>query len=85
QRPKKLAKKIKIKNKLKIGWDDLTVFFIKDLTGLNTQNIDGLHEESGLPADITVNLHGTNMETTCLDCGFTVPSDKIFDSLNLEQ
>jgi NAD-dependent deacetylase len=56
----------------------------KKLVGLITQNIDGLHEKSGLPNDLIINLHGTNLEITCLNCGFTVPSEEIFDSLNLE-
>ena len=55
------------------------------LTGLITQNIDGLHEKSGLPKEIIVNLHGTNLEVSCLDCGFTVPSEDVFDRLDLEQ
>ena len=55
------------------------------LAGLITQNIDGLHEKSGLPKDIIVNLHGTNLEVTCLDCGFTVPAQDVFDRLDLEQ
>ena len=55
------------------------------LAGLITQNIDGLHEKSGLPKEIIVNLHGTNLEVTCLDCGFTVPSQDVFDRLDLEQ
>jgi len=55
------------------------------LAGLLTQNIDGLHEKSGLPKGIIVNLHGTNLAVTCLDCGFTVPSEGVFDQLDLEQ
>ena len=79
-------------------WNDLSkatpneghMFFKKlyddcKLLGLITQNIDGLHEKSGLLNDIIVNLHGTNLEITCLDCGFTVPSKDIFDGLNLER
>ncbi len=79
-------------------WNDLSkatpnkghMFFKKicddgKLIGLITQNIDGLHEKSGLPKDLVVNLHGTNLEVTCLDCGFTVPSEGVFDSLDLER
>ena len=39
------------------------------LRGLITQNIDGLHEKSGLPSDVIVNLHGNTLEIICLDCG----------------
>ncbi|ODS32556.1 MAG: NAD-dependent protein deacetylase [Candidatus Scalindua rubra] len=79
-------------------WDDLSnastnkghMFFkhLYDegkLVGLITQNIDGLHEKSGLPKDIIVNLHGTNLEVVCLDCGFTISSEKVFDNLDLKQ
>jgi NAD-dependent deacetylase len=55
------------------------------LIGLVTQNIDGLHEKSGLPRDIIVNLHGTNLEVICLECGLIVPSEEVLDDLNLEQ
>ncbi len=55
------------------------------LAGLITQNIDGLHEKSGLAKDLIVNLHGTNLEVACIDCGFTVPSEDVFESLDLEQ
>jgi len=57
----------------------------RKLIGLITQNIDGLHEKSGLPKDIMVNLHGTNLEVICLECGFIVPSEEVLDNLNLEQ
>ena len=55
------------------------------LTGLITQNIDGLHEKSGLAKESIVNLHGTNLEVACVDCGFTVPSEEVFEGLDLEQ
>jgi NAD-dependent protein deacetylase/lipoamidase len=34
-----------------------------------TQNIDGLHELSGIPRDKIVELHGNTTYATCLDCG----------------
>jgi NAD-dependent deacetylase len=34
-----------------------------------TQNIDGLHEASGIPKDKIVELHGNTTFATCLDCG----------------
>ncbi len=55
------------------------------LSGLITQNIDGLHEKSGLAKELIVNLHGTNLEVACIDCGFTVPSEDVFEGLDLEQ
>jgi NAD-dependent deacetylase len=54
------------------------------LIGLITQNIDGLHEKSGIPEDIIVNLHGTNLEVICLKCRDITPAHEILDDLNLE-
>ena len=34
-----------------------------------TQNIDNLHQDSGVPADKVIELHGNNTYATCLDCG----------------
>jgi NAD-dependent deacetylase len=34
-----------------------------------TQNIDGLHEASGIPKDKIIELHGNTTYATCLDCG----------------
>jgi NAD-dependent deacetylase len=33
-----------------------------------TQNIDGLHQASGIPEDRIVELHGNSTYATCLDC-----------------
>lgn len=34
-----------------------------------TQNIDGLHHESGIPAERVIELHGNGTYATCLSCG----------------
>jgi NAD-dependent deacetylase len=34
-----------------------------------TQNVDNLHQDSGVPADRIVELHGNASYATCLDCG----------------
>lgn len=34
-----------------------------------TQNIDNLHQDSGIPADCVIELHGNTTYATCLDCG----------------
>ena len=34
-----------------------------------TQNIDGLHQASGIPVDKIIELHGNTTYATCLDCG----------------
>lgn len=39
------------------------------LAGIVTQNIDGLHQASGVPDDRLVELHGNSTYATCLDCG----------------
>lgn len=54
------------------------------LLGLITQNIDGLHEKSGLPEQEIVNIHGTSLEIICLDCGDTFPAAGFMESLDLE-
>lgn len=39
------------------------------LGGIITQNIDGLHQASGVPDDALVELHGNGTYATCLECG----------------
>lgn len=34
-----------------------------------TQNVDGLHRASGIPADRVIELHGNTTYAHCLDCG----------------
>jgi len=34
-----------------------------------TQNIDGLHQRAGVPAERVVEIHGNGTFATCLDCG----------------
>src|SRR5919106_6039835 len=34
-----------------------------------TQNIDGLHQASGIPAEQVIELHGNTTYAACLDCG----------------
>jgi len=36
---------------------------------LVTQNVDGLHERSGFPADRIVHIHGTDAAVVCMACG----------------
>ena len=39
------------------------------IPGVITQNIDNLHQDSGIAADHVVELHGNTTYATCLDCG----------------
>ncbi len=55
------------------------------LRGVITQNIDGLHEKSGLPANNIVNLHGTTLEIVCLGCGAIEAAEPLMESLNPEE
>ena len=45
--------------------------------GLITQNIDGLHQASGIPNDRIVELHGNGTYATCLTCGWRHELDAI--------
>lgn len=38
------------------------------MSAIITQNIDGLHQASGVPADKVIELHGNGTYATCLDC-----------------
>ncbi len=55
------------------------------LLGLITQNIDGLHEKSGLTRQSIVNLHGTSLEIICLSCSDIQPAQSFMDTLDLDQ
>jgi NAD-dependent deacetylase len=39
------------------------------MSAVITQNIDGLHQASGVPADKVIELHGNTTYAVCLDCG----------------
>ena len=40
-----------------------------DVNCVITQNIDGLHQKSGIPDNRVIELHGNSTYATCLDCG----------------
>src|SRR5215813_13223910 len=42
-----------------------------------TQNIDGLHQASGVPADKVIELHGNATYAKCLSCGLRHEFDEI--------
>jgi NAD-dependent deacetylase len=39
------------------------------MTAIVTQNVDGLHQASGVPDNKVVELHGNATYAACLDCG----------------
>ena len=39
------------------------------VSAIITQNIDGLHQASGIPDEQIIELHGNTTYATCLDCG----------------
>ena len=43
------------------------------LRNLLTQNVDGLHQQAGVPADVVLELHGSIRETECLQCSARRP------------
>jgi NAD-dependent deacetylase len=46
-----------------------------------TQNIDGLHQRSGIPEAKVIELHGTARWVRCLDCGQRYPREQIQERL----
>jgi NAD-dependent protein deacetylase/lipoamidase len=42
-------------------------------TQVITQNIDGLHQRAGTPADRVIELHGTMLDVVCTGCGDRTP------------
>jgi len=52
------------------------------LRGLITQNIDGLHEKSGLPSDLIINLHGNTLEIICLGCQTISLAEPLMETLD---
>jgi NAD-dependent deacetylase len=39
------------------------------MTAIITQNVDGLHQRSGVPDSKIIELHGNTTYASCLDCG----------------
>ena len=45
-----------------------------------TQNIDGLHQRSGVPAERIVELHGNSTYAKCIECEAPYPIEPILDA-----
>ena len=53
-----------------LGHRALVEFFaLGKCHGVITQNVDNLHQESGLPKELIVELHGNSTYAKCLNCG----------------
>lgn len=46
-----------------------------------TQNIDGLHQQSGLPDDKVIELHGNTTRVRCMSCDAIVPLDETLNRI----
>jgi len=49
-------------------------------TAVITQNVDNLHQDSGVPADKVIELHGNASYAKCLDCGERHELEELKDS-----
>jgi len=49
------------------------------LAGIVTQNIDGLHQASGVPDERLVELHGNSTYATCLECDIRFELDWVHE------
>ena len=47
------------------------------LESVITQNIDGLHQKSGLPDEKVIELHGNTLRARCMSCGAIVSIDEV--------
>ncbi|WP_121185815.1 Sir2 family NAD-dependent protein deacetylase [Nocardiopsis sp. Huas11] len=54
------------------------------LRALITQNIDGLHQRGGTPADEVIEVHGTMLWVRCMRCGLRTPAEEVLARLDEE-
>ena len=47
------------------------------LDAVITQNIDGLHQKAGLPAERVIELHGSEAHIVCVGCGRCFPWEQV--------
>ena len=63
-----------------VGHHALVTLHKRDkLDTLITQNVDGLHQAAGMPAERVVEIHGTMREVACLDCGERAPMERALE------
>jgi NAD-dependent deacetylase len=51
------------------------------LQAVVTQNVDGLHQDSGLPDDKIIELHGNTRRIRCMSCSRIVPIENVRERL----
>jgi NAD-dependent deacetylase len=51
------------------------------LDGVITQNVDGLHQDSGVPAEAVIELHGNTRRIRCMSCREIVAIDEVIHRL----
>jgi NAD-dependent deacetylase len=51
------------------------------LDTLITQNVDGLHLMAGSSPDRVIEIHGTQREVVCLECGERAPTERVLERL----
>ncbi len=54
-------------------------------TAVITQNVDGLHQKSGVPDERVVELHGNGSYAACLDCGARRELDAIKAAFEIDE
>jgi NAD-dependent deacetylase len=52
------------------------------LESVITQNVDGLHQASGLPDEVIIELHGNTRRIRCMGCRRLSPTDAVYKRLN---
>ena len=55
------------------------------VTSVITQNIDGLHQKSGVPEDRVIELHGNTTYASCLDCASRHELEPILEEFSRDE
>lgn len=57
------------------------LYRLEKLDCVITQNVDGLHQEAGVPPELVLELHGTNKYVVCLSCAQRYTREEILARL----
>jgi NAD-dependent deacetylase len=49
------------------------------VSGIVTQNVDGLHQVAGVPDEAVAELHGNVRKALCLECGMRWPTEEVLE------